>query len=103
MTHCERILELLADGEPHSYLEGYRLGVMLHSRVSDLRKRGHVIECWRDGEDYLYQLGPSSAGTGAAVSSPVDEEETLRAVGHVPNPCPPPLVEPVQLRLVEAA
>lgn len=70
MTHCERVLALLSDGEPHSYLEGYRLGVMLHSRVSDLRKRGHVIECWRDGDDYLYRLIPSSGATRAAVSSP---------------------------------
>lgn len=56
MTHKQRVLELLSDGEPHGHMEGYRLGVMLHSRVADLRRDGHEIACWRDGDDYLYQL-----------------------------------------------
>ena len=55
-THKQRVLELLKDGKPHSYRAGYRLGVMLHSRVADLRRDGHDIRCWRDGDDYLYQL-----------------------------------------------
>ena len=56
VNHSDRVLELLSDGQPHSHLEGYRLGVMLHSRVADLRKLGHVIECWREGAAYVYQL-----------------------------------------------
>ena len=56
MTHAEKVLALLRDGKPHSHMEGYRLGVMLHSRVADLRKKGHQIRCWRDGDQYLYQL-----------------------------------------------
>lgn len=60
MTHAEKVLQLLSDGKPHSHLEGYRLGVMLHSRVADLRKKGHVIECWREGDHYLYQLDVSA-------------------------------------------
>jgi hypothetical protein len=60
MTHKRRVLELLADGVPHPHTEGYRLGVMLHSRVSDLRKDGHTIVSWRDGDTYMYQLLGSS-------------------------------------------
>lgn len=78
MTHAERVLQLLADGKPHSHLEGYRLGVMLHSRVADLRKKGHRIECWRDGDQYLYQLqGPSP------ISPPSLTTPTAAVVGGV--------------------
>jgi hypothetical protein len=56
VTHSERVLDLLADGEPHSHRELYGLYVIVHSRISDLRKRGHTIECWREGDEYLYQL-----------------------------------------------
>ena len=55
-THKERVLMLLSDGRPHRSSEGYRLGVMLHSRVADLRRDGHLIECWNEGRDYVYQL-----------------------------------------------
>lgn len=80
MTHAEKVLALLSDGEPHGHMEGYRLGVMLHSRVADLRKRGHNIVCWRDGDNYLYQLlgtvpatgsiGPNGSATAEGVSVP---------------------------------
>ena len=60
MTHCDRVLALLADGQPHSHHEGYALNVILHSRVSELRKRGYRIDMWRDGDLYLYQLTDSS-------------------------------------------
>lgn len=62
MSHKQRVLELLRDGEPHGHMEGYRLGVMLHSRVADLRRDGHDIECWRDGDNYLYRLLNVAAG-----------------------------------------
>lgn len=74
-THKQRVLRLLQDGRPHSHMEGYRLGVMLHSRVADLRKDGYTIRCWRDGDDYLYQLvgtlddGASTRAGGTAPSS----------------------------------
>ena len=55
-THCERVLQLLSDHRPHSHHELYALHVIAHSRISDLRKRGHVIEQWREGDDYLYRL-----------------------------------------------
>jgi hypothetical protein len=84
-THDDRVLELLSDGRPHSHLEIYRLGVVGHSRISSLRSKGFLIESWREGDLYLYQLGhaaPSSAphacdtaskGDGASSCSPVEE------------------------------
>ena len=56
MTHKQRVLDLLSDGQPHSHHEGYALNVILHSRVADLRRDGHTIECWRDGDLSMYQL-----------------------------------------------
>lgn len=55
-TQCDRVLALLSDGKPHAHLELYRLGCVAHSRVAELRRRGHDIRCWRDGDDYLYKL-----------------------------------------------
>lgn len=48
MTDCARLLEVLRDGKPHSHHELYRLGMVVHSRVSDLRKSGHLIQVWRE-------------------------------------------------------
>jgi hypothetical protein len=56
MTHKQRVLQLLKDGRPHSHHELYGLGCVAHSRVSDLRRDGHTIEQWRDGDLYLYRL-----------------------------------------------
>lgn len=65
-THKQRVLELLSDGKPHTHHELYRLGVIAHSRVADLRRDGHHIDCWRDGDDSLYQLQPAAMLFGAA-------------------------------------
>lgn len=56
MTHNDRVLQLLSDGKPHSHHELYNLHVIAHSRVSDLRAKGHTIRSWREGELHLYQL-----------------------------------------------
>jgi hypothetical protein len=60
MTHCERVLALLSDGQPHTHHELYALNVIAHSRVAELRKRGYEIEHRReerDGEQVsVYQL-----------------------------------------------
>lgn len=70
-THCERVLELLGDGNAHNHHELYALGVIAHSRIADLRRRGYVIEQWRDTDArtseslYWYQL----------VSEPVPAEQ----------------------------
>jgi len=55
-THTERVFRLLSDGRPHTHRELYDLHVIAHSRVADLRRRGHEIETWREGTDYLYRL-----------------------------------------------
>ena len=46
-THCQRVLAVLGDGLPHSTSELYRRAgpMILHSRVAELRKRGHTIVC----------------------------------------------------------
>jgi hypothetical protein len=92
VTHNERVLALLSDGEPHSHREMYGLYVMAHSRVADLRKRGHDIRCWREGDLYLYQLQDPSGGTATAPSP-------LTVVEYAPQAAPPL----GQLSLEEAA
>lgn len=93
-THKQRVLSLLQDGAPHSHMEGYRLGVMLHSRVADLRKDGYEIRCWRDGDDYLYQLvgtldevaaSTRAGGTSAASSSDPGRTDGLLRVDPPPE------------------
>lgn len=51
MTDCEFILDVLGDGEEHSLAELLTrsmaergCGLTVHSRVAQLRTRGHVIE-----------------------------------------------------------
>lgn len=55
-SDTQRLLTALSDGKPHSHRELYGLGLMAHSRAADLRRRGHDVEVWRDGKDYLYRL-----------------------------------------------
>jgi hypothetical protein len=43
-SQCERILDLLSDGRFHSHHELYALGCIAHSRLAELRERGHAIE-----------------------------------------------------------
>lgn len=39
----------------------YRLKVMVHSRISDIRKMGHKVECKKYGRsDYRYRLVPKT-------------------------------------------
>lgn len=59
ISQADRVLAILSDGEPHMHHEFYGWCV-LHSRVSDLRRRGHVIHAWREshpnGTRYWYRL-----------------------------------------------
>jgi hypothetical protein len=114
VTHNERVLELLSDGEPHGHMEGYRLGVMLHSRVSDLRKQGHVIECWREGDSYFYRLSlqePAARTEGQGLtgggswSERTDGEvgSLLPDAGPVTSPEEIGPASPYQLSIEEAA
>ena len=102
MTHCERVLALLADGQPHSHHEGYALNVILHSRVSELRKRGHRIDMWRDGDLYMYQL----AGSPLSRSDPLPPPRAHRDAGDTISPFPgagSDRLSDGQLALTEAA
>lgn len=55
MSGCERVLQRLRQG-PATHLELYELGVVAHSRISNLRAKGYRIECARDGDLYIYRL-----------------------------------------------
>lgn len=56
MTHCQRILALLGDGRWHDHHEIYGLSCVGHSRIAELRRRGHRIVMRREGALYLYRL-----------------------------------------------
>ena len=57
MTHCDLILHLLRAAPGHWVGDLYMHGVMVHSRIAELRKRGHKIECRRFGpSDYRYRI-----------------------------------------------
>lgn len=98
MTHNERVLRLLSDGKPHSHHEGYALGVILHSRVSELRRRGYAIRSWREGDLYLYQLTASPLGT-ADVCPPSSASAAPSGIG---DPERPPLT-PVAVAVARPA
>lgn len=57
-SQCDRILEVLSDGEPHSMEAIHeRVGTCrLNSRVAELRARGYTITCDKTGGRYVYQL-----------------------------------------------
>ena len=57
-SQSDRILAVLADGREHEMRDIHREAgfCRLNSRISELRKRGHVIECRREGADYIYRL-----------------------------------------------
>ncbi len=67
MSHCDQILAALRDGQWHTTAWLYRNGcehMILHSRVSALREKGHNVEGrhvpGRTGaEGYEYRLAPS--------------------------------------------
>ena len=68
MTHCDRLRAVLADGEWHDHHELYRLGMIVHSRVADLRRKGFTVESMRDGDDYLYRLAGRLDGIAGSLS-----------------------------------
>lgn len=91
MTHKQKVLRLLSDRQPHTHHELYQLGCVAHSRISDLRRDGHKINKWREGDLYLYQLVGSlnepdvpvrDGGAGSlSVPPPADD-----SVATVPSP-----------------
>ena len=58
LSQNDRILAVLQDGREHEMRDIHRIAgfCRLNSRVSELRKRGHVITCRREGSNYIYQL-----------------------------------------------
>ena len=98
MTHNQRVLELLSDGEPHSHHELYDLRVVAHSRVAALRSQGHTIECWRENGLHWYRLTELAPEAGRPILDG-------RVSGLSPGPSPLPLVEETpsgQMALVAA-
>lgn len=73
MTDVAYLLSVLQDGEPHSSTEILRRsfddrghGLMVHSRVADLRAQGHQIACERvpgkrRGDAFRYTLSPTGS------------------------------------------
>lgn len=67
MTHCELVLEALRDGKWHSTHDLYievSTPMILHSRISDLRAKGHNVEGRSvpgktGAHGYEYRLTPS--------------------------------------------
>lgn len=47
MSHCDQILDALRDNEWHTTADIYKATggfLILHSRISDLRRKGHHVE-----------------------------------------------------------
>ncbi len=79
MTHNQRVLELLSDGEPHSHHELYDLRVVAHSRVAALRAQGHRIACWRQDGLHWYRLLDEPHGGNVGLVEQPDGQMTLVA------------------------
>jgi hypothetical protein len=93
VTGCEKVLARLRQG-PASHMELYGLGVIAHSRIAELRKKGHAIECSR-GNDGLYHytlVSPLDDGDPERLSATAVERVVLSPVsraGVSPEPASP--------------
>jgi hypothetical protein len=92
MSHCDQILEALRDGQWHTTADIYRATggfLILHSRISDLRKRGHNIEGrhvpgMTGADGYEYRLCSSVTFVDVPrVRRPVDLPLAVPAVGQL--------------------
>lgn len=94
MSDCDWLASLLSDGKPHSLNEILRrsfaergCGLTVHSRCSDLRKRGYQIRCDHvpgaaRGEAYVYtmtSLPPPAVSADWATGIAGDESEAVLA------------------------
>lgn len=85
--------ELLSDGNAHSHHELYALNVIAHSRISELRRRGFVIEQWREHDArsgelfYWYRLTSVPEDVDAALrgSPPRSQREDVNGVFGSPG------------------
>jgi hypothetical protein len=91
-SQCDRVLVVLRDGGWHDIAEIHRrAGTMrLNSRISDLRARGHLIDCKPNGAKTQYRLtgspadpaGDTTGATGTAVAAEqltLDDARSARA------------------------
>lgn len=88
MTHCERLLAALADGEWHTHHELYALRMIVHSRVADLRRQGHTVEQRRNGDLYEYRLVSRALDDPQVGPQRGASDGSLRIVER---PSPPPM------------
>lgn len=100
MTDCDFLLDVLSDGQPHSLNDVLRrsftergCGLTVHSRVADLRKRGHVIHCERDpkarrGDAYLYTLTSLSSPPVVSSCGPLASDAIGGVESEVARPAP---------------
>jgi hypothetical protein len=98
-THCDQLLQVLSDGRPHDHRQLYALGMVVHSRVADLRSKGHDIVCWREGDTSFYKL----AGTGSETRRPLGSTTVRVDTAPLSDGVPVPVEIVGQLSLVEAA
>ncbi len=85
VTHKQRLLNLLGDGQPHSHLECYGLHIIAHSRVADLRADGYDIAQWRENDLYWYRLNASPIRAGEAAPSLLPDDPDAASVTPQPG------------------
>jgi hypothetical protein len=88
VTHCDQLLQVLSDGRPHDHRQLYALGMIVHSRISDLRRRGIPINHWRENGTSFYQLGSELTERGNANRAPGSSRNPGGAT-EVPRPASP--------------
>lgn len=93
MSQCADILAVLADGEWHTVADIHRRAGFsrLNSRVSELRDRGHHIECdrvaaERASDAYRYRLRGSLDETSAISLPPGGTDGGRRLVERTQSP-----------------
>jgi hypothetical protein len=97
VTGCEKVLARLRQGTA-SHMELYGLGVIAHSRIAELRSKGHRIECVRKADGlYHYSLleggAPNERASGPEQPAPAVETSVASPVpqaGRRPEPASPP-------------
>jgi hypothetical protein len=80
-SQCDRVLAVLRDGDWHDINEIHRrAGTMrLNSRISDLRARGHLIDCKPNGAQTQYRLTGSPADPAGVEAAAAPDGEAAAA------------------------
>ena len=86
MSQCDRVIDVLCDGKPHSIQEIHRRAgsMRLNSRISDLRRWGLRIVYFRKDGLHTYQL--LNAGTAQAAEEESGASPPLLGPSPVPSP-----------------